>query len=75
MDHKHFNWPGSVVDNVLQSLAGIVPVGTPIHFEMNSGNGYWKNCDGVRSIQFTCPQIYPAASEQQAESEFETQRS
>lgn len=67
MQRIEFNWPGSVVDHVLQSLTGFVEKGSPVYFEMDHRNGYWENCEGVKTVSFTCLQPYTGEAGQQSE--------
>lgn len=60
-------WGRNFVDHVLKDLAGLVPVGKPVHFEVPTWN------DGtvivsqqlVSGISFDAYQIYPGEEQQQ----------
>lgn len=66
MKNQERVWPRYFVDTVLRDLAGIVPKGTPIKFELD-GSACWAGSEGVNSLEFTCPQCYSAEEAQQAE--------
>lgn len=59
-------WPGSLVENVLRELAGLVPVGTPIHFTLD---GTWFPDVTATRLEFTCPQVWPGEVAPQPENE------
>lgn len=59
-------WPGSLVENVLHELAGLVPVGTPIHFTLD-GNRFQSGTG--TTLEFIYPQILHGEAAPQFENE------
>lgn len=58
-----------LVDLVMRELAGLVPVGQPVHFEISRWlvNGYPMD-DVVKNISFNAIQIYPVDEAVQSQS-------